>query len=358
MPDERVRLDFDDSVFTKTVSSTDTPTENQSVGLRIKYLSDVKAKPQQYLWDPYIPSDQLIGLYGPSHTAKSILALDWAARITTAAKWPDGTENSMGPRKVLMLAAGEDAIETVLKPRFVLGGGDPSRMAWIDSVGRFSEDGDIFADMAALDQDIPFIDEYVTRDGEFGMVIIDPVTNHLGSKRPNQEEEVRPVLMRLRAVAEKHKIPILMIGHFNKRDRGTAALDKILGCRAFSGVPRTIYMTGTDNKAEAEEKFSYVLAQERGRGAKAWKYRTRMVEGNVDGAAIKEVALSWEGETDATGQDVTDALSREEKRTARELADQLIAFLQANGGSAAREDCEKALEIHPKTGVSVQGKFA
>jgi AAA domain-containing protein len=61
------------------------------VGLRIKFLSDVVAKPQKYLWAPYIPSDQLIGLYGPSHTAKSIIALDWAARITTSAKWPDGS---------------------------------------------------------------------------------------------------------------------------------------------------------------------------------------------------------------------------------------------------------------------------
>jgi hypothetical protein len=128
MPDSGVPLEFDDSIFTKTV--TDSPTENQPesrVGLRIKYLSDVQAKQQTYLWEPYIPSDQLIGLYGPSHTAKSIIALDWAARITTAAQWPDGSQNTLGPRKVLMLAAGEDAIETVLKPRFVLAGGDPGR---------------------------------------------------------------------------------------------------------------------------------------------------------------------------------------------------------------------------------------
>src|SRR5215472_1887301 len=122
---------FDGTVFEKTAVADSAEEEDPRVGIRIRYLSEVKAKPQSYLWDPYIPSDQLIGLYGPSHTAKSVIALDWAARITTAEKWPDGSPSTMLPRKVLMLAAGEDAIETVLKPRFALAGGDHSRMGWI-----------------------------------------------------------------------------------------------------------------------------------------------------------------------------------------------------------------------------------
>jgi len=63
----------------------------------------------------------------------------------------------------------------------------------------------------------------------------------------------------------------------------------------------------------------------------------------VDGAKVKEVALSWEGQSDATGQDVVDALSREEKRTERDYADQLTAYLQANGGTAPQDECKKAL---------------
>jgi len=309
-------------------------------GLQIKFLSSVKAKPQGWLWEKYIPDNQLLGLYGPSHTAKSIIAIDWCARVTTAAKWPDGSQGIAKPRNVLMLAPGEDALDTVLKPRFVLAGGDPERLAYIPAVGRFDDKGDIFEDMASLDRDIPELDR-VLSSGDFGMALIDPITNHLGDKKTNLENEVRPVLMRLKALAEKHKLPIVMVGHLNKRERGTAALDKVLGCRAFVGVPRTIYMTGTDN--DTEERFCYELGQERGYGAKSWKYKTRMEETVVDGANVKEVALSWEGQSDATGQDVVDALSREEKRTTRELADQLVEYLRANGGTAPQEDCKKAL---------------
>jgi hypothetical protein len=178
-------------------------------------------------------------------------------------------------------------------------------------------------------------------NGDFGLVVIDPITNHLGTKKTNLENEVRPVLMRLKALAQKHKLPIIMVGHLNKRERDTAALDKVLGCRAFVGVPRTIYMTGTDN--DTEERFRYELAQERGYGAKSWNYKTRMEETVVDGANVKEVVLSWEGQSDATGQDVVDALSREEKRTERDYAEQLVQILQANGGTMPQEDCKKAL---------------
>jgi hypothetical protein len=124
-------------------------------GLQIKFLSSVKAQPQGWLWEMHIPNNQLLGLYGPSHTAKSIIAADWMARVTTAAKWPDGIPGIAQPRKVLMLAPGEDALDTVVKPRIVLAGGDPDRVAYIEAVGRFDDQGNIFEDMASLDRDIP-----------------------------------------------------------------------------------------------------------------------------------------------------------------------------------------------------------
>lgn len=40
---------------------------------------------------------------------------------------------------------------------------------------------------------------------------------------------------------------------------------------------------------------------------------------------------------------ITDALSRDEKRTCRDLSDQLTAFLRSVGGTAARGECEEAL---------------
>jgi hypothetical protein len=335
-------MKFDGTLITPSTTRPNGKTDEPRVGLRIKFLSEVVAKPQKYLWDPYIPSDQLIALYGPSHTAKSIIALDWAARITTGAMWPDKSPGT-APRKVLMLSAGEDATETVLKPRFVLAGGDPSRLHFVDVVKRFSSDGDIFEDMAALDQDIPEISAALEKDKNYAMVIVDPVTNHLGKKRTNVEEEVRPVLMKLRGIAEKHNVPVVIIGHLNKRPNGTAALERMLGCAAFSGVPRTIYLTGPDN--DTTERFRFVLAQERGLGSKAWKYKTQIAETVVDGSTVKQVLLSWEGNTDAVGQDVVDTLSREEKRTENDLADQLRAYLVANGGTASQEDCKRALDF-------------
>jgi AAA domain len=171
-------------------------------GIVVNTLASVKARSQEYLWEPYLPNDQLIALYGPSHTAKSIIALDWAARITSGANWPDGLPNRLGPRKVLMLSAGEDAQDTVLKPRFMLAAGDASRLIIVQSVRRLDENNKVVDDAAALDTDCTEVSKVLEHDPDIRMVIVDPITNHMGDTKTNFEEEVRPVLMKLANLAD------------------------------------------------------------------------------------------------------------------------------------------------------------
>jgi hypothetical protein len=310
-------------------------------GLVLSALSDVQARAQEYLWEGYIPNNQLIALYGPSHTAKSIIATDWGARITSGLPWPDGTANRQGPRKVLMLSAGEDALDTVLKPRFIIAGGDPSKAIIVESSRRINADGEVVDDMVALDRDYEAIAEVLDKDPSVGMIIIDPITNHLGSRKMNAEEEIRPMLMKLKQLAERFTVPVVVIGHFNRREKGTAALDRMMGARAFSGVARTIYLTGPDNNST--EKHHYVMVQERGLGAKAWNYKTELVESEVDGTCVNQVRLMWDSQTEATGQDVVDTVTGEEKSAEADAAEELRAYLERNGGTAAGEDCKKAL---------------
>lgn len=306
--------------------------------LKVITLADVKAKRQEWLWPGYIPKDQLIALFGPSHTAKSIIVMDLAARVTTGAGWPDNSLNALGARKVLMLSPGEDAAETVLKPRFALAGGDPANLLIIQGSMPVGEDVTVQDEMVALDRDISLIEEYVAANPDIAMIIIDPITNHLGNLKINLEEEIRPVLMRLKTkIAEPKHIPVITIGHFNRREKGTAALDRMLGARAFSGVARTIYFTGPDN--DSTEKHHFVMVQERGLGAKAWRYQTHLQSIVVDGEDCNQVKISWEGQADITGQDAVDALTVEEKSKSASAADDLVPYLRKCGGSAPKIDC-------------------
>lgn len=315
--------------------------------LKTVSLAEIHARQQPYLWRPYIPIDQLIALYGPSHSAKSIVVLDWAARITSGAPWPDGSPNVLGPQKVLFLAAGEDAADTVLKPRFALAGGNPDLLRIIAGSVPVLKPGEkpppIEQEMIALDSDLDRI-EAVLIEEKIAIAICDPVTNHIGSRKPNVEDEVRPVLMRIKRMAERLSVPFIIIGHLNRRERGTVPLDRMLGARSFSGVPRTIYITGPDN--DSPEKFHYVLSQERGLGAKAWCYETRLESISVDGADCEQVKLLWSGQTEVEGQDVVDPITSEEKSSNREAADELRAFLEREGGTAFKSECIENWKRH------------
>lgn len=305
--------------------------------LKVTSLSDIKAKQQEWLWIGYIPIDQLIALYGPSHTAKSIICIDCAARVTTGANWPDGSPNLLGSRKVLMLSAGEDALETVLKPRFALAGGDASKLRLIQGSIISGADSTIEDELLALDQDTDLLEAYLSEEPDIALIIIDPVTNHLGKSKLNLDEEIRPILMRLKSIAERHRIPIVIVGHFNRREKGTAAFDRMLGSRAFSAVPRTIFMTGADN--EVTEKHNFVMVQARGLGANAWKYRTEKQGIEVDGEACEQIKLLWGTQAEITGEDVVNPLTIEEKSKDQGAADELVAYLKQRGGSAPKADC-------------------
>lgn len=315
--------------------------------LKTVSLAEIHARQQPYLWRPYIPIDQLIALYGPSHSAKSIVALDWAARITSGAPWPDGSPNVLGPQKVLLLAAGEDAPDTVLKPRFALAGGNPDLLriiaGSIPAVKPGEKPPPIEEEVIALDSDLDRIEAVLLAE-KIAMTICDPVTNHLGNRKTNVEEEVRPVLMRIKRMAERLSVPFIIIGHLNRRDRGTVPLDRLLGARSFSGVPRTIYITGTDN--DSPEKFHYVLSQERGLGAKAWCYETQLQSISVDGADCEQVKLLWSGQSEVEGQEVVDPITSEEKSSNREAADELRAFLERSGGTAFKSECIENWKRH------------
>ena len=84
---------------------------------------DLKATRPPYLWPGILPHG-LVLLAGDPGVSKSLLSVDWAARITTGRPWPDNKPSKRG--SVVFLAAEDNATGTIL-PRFRAAGGDPAR---------------------------------------------------------------------------------------------------------------------------------------------------------------------------------------------------------------------------------------
>jgi len=283
--------------------------------------TDIKPEELIYLWPRYLPANKLVGIYGNSAEGKSPVAIDLIARVTSGAAWPDETRNELGPRSVLLMAS-EDGEEDVIIPRFLLAGGDTEKLHLIQGSKR-SDDVADSEDVLALDRDIQALRAKVAEIPDLSLIVIDPILNHLGAQDPKLEQQVRAnVLMPLTELG----VCVILIGHFNKSAPGTIAQNRVAHCKAFYGVPRFVYMVGPD--PAFADRFSHVMVQDRGCAAPALRYQTIAETLKHDGKEIPDVVrVRWLGSSTASGQDVVDPLSAEQKSVEVELADTLREFI-------------------------------
>ena len=78
------------------------------------------------------------------------------------------------------------------------------------------------------------------------LVIVDPITGFLGNAKQNDTGEMRMVLSRFTAVAERHNCAILGISHLCK-DSSKQAIHRTVGSIAFTGTARAIWLISQDS---------------------------------------------------------------------------------------------------------------
>src|ERR1700693_2570425 len=90
--------------------------------LETKTLDEVKSKRLEWLWPERIPSGKITLISGNADSGKTTLLCDLIARFTTGEAWPDGAENdaseeTLRPRRSVLLLNAEDDVEDTLLPR-------------------------------------------------------------------------------------------------------------------------------------------------------------------------------------------------------------------------------------------------
>src|SRR6516164_1475079 len=93
----------------------------------IVHADRVADEPVSWLWPNMIPLGKLVILDGDPDVGKSLIALDWCARLSTGRPFPDG-QPSPGPCNALVLSAEDKASDTIV-PRLRHLGADLSRIA-------------------------------------------------------------------------------------------------------------------------------------------------------------------------------------------------------------------------------------
>jgi AAA domain len=198
----------------------------------IERFSDIEPEEVDWLFEGYAARGMITGMSGEPDSAKSLISVDWAARYSTGRGWPEGAPALQKPGKVLIFATEDDAAATIL-PRFIAAGGDAKKLLRV----RLENDrGFYFDDPQHLD----VLRQVTEQHPDIGMVIIDPVLEHL---RVNKEQTTREAYSPLRVLIKQRHIALIQIVHTNKRsaDNVGSIGDKVGGVKALVGLPRFVY---------------------------------------------------------------------------------------------------------------------
>lgn len=177
-------------------------------------LNDVAEQRVQWLWPARLPRGKLVLFDGDPGLAKSLVALDLSARITTGRPFPDG--HGCPPGAVL-IANAEDGTSDTIRPRLRALGANLKRVHQLR--GR-RVNGVEFP--LVLPRDLERLRKAMQRTGAV-LLVIDPVMAFLDETIcSNNDQSVRQALAPLAKLAEETGCTILLIRHLNKTSGGKA----------------------------------------------------------------------------------------------------------------------------------------
>jgi len=153
----------------------------------------------------------------------------------------------------------------------------------------------------AFDTDLKILKKFLAEQPSVKLVIVDPVSSYLGRTKPNDEQEVRRVLVPLADLANETGVTFVLVAHFNKRS-DVSALHKILGAVAMTGVARSAWMFAADEDDEDGDR--YLMLQGKlnvGRKQKGLEYTIGSKQ-VLPAPAESTGVIMWGKETDITAE--------------------------------------------------------
>ncbi len=196
--------------------------------LSLVRMSDVQLQEVKWLWKPYIPFGKITIIQGNPGEGKTTFALRLAAACSSGVSWP-GMEIAE-PFNVIYQTA-EDGLGDTIKPRLIEAGADETRVL------------NIIEDTDPLSLSDKRIEDAIIKTGA-KLMILDPIQGYIGEKIDiNRANEIRSVLKKVAAVAERTGCAIVLVGHLNKA-QGSSSAYRGLGSIDFRAAARSVLLVG------------------------------------------------------------------------------------------------------------------
>jgi putative DNA primase/helicase len=302
-------------------------------------LADVNPERVDWLWRGRLPRRKLVTLDSDPALGKSTLAVDWAARISTGSPWPDGAGC---PRGDVLILSAEDGIADTIRPRLDAAGGDPARVHMLTEIRVIAEDGRPITRPPTL-ADVEQIEGAVCRHNAV-LVVVDVLMAYLpGKVDSHRDQDVRGVLHRLAALAERTGCCILLLRHLSKA-HGANAIYAGGGSIGIIGAARVGLVAGIDPDDDTGDRRILAVAKVN-IAAKASSLAYRLVPHD------DVTRVQWDGDSQHTADQLVSY--RLDGDPEREQADELVTFLRMllddNGGQIPARDAIKQLRAEGMT---------
>lgn len=223
--------------------------------LSLRWLNTYGIRKVEWLDKPFLQRSAFHLLAGRKGSCKGTYLCGLAARVTTGDLYGE-------PQRVLVITS-EDSVELDFKPRVIAAGGDDTLCAIVN--GNFR-----------LPMDLPWLKHEAERLRNVGLIVIDPIGNHLGGKDTNDEGLVREAIQDLNPLADELDCMVIGVRHLGK-DSSRGALASVLGSTAWVDVPRCVILMAADD--EDDRLYHYqVVAGNRGPRSSGRALRLELVD--------------------------------------------------------------------------------
>jgi hypothetical protein len=267
-------------------------------GIAWQRLSDVEMRSIVFVDRPLLQADAFHLVCGRKGMGKGTVLSEIASRVT---------RGELGSKRNVVWIGSEDSNSIDVRPRIEAAGGDPGRVLVIKS------------GWIQLPRDVDEISRAMAELGDVGMLVLDPVGNHIAGKNSNSETDIRDAIAPLNGIADERKAMVFGVRHLSEKECSQGVIAAILGSSAWVQVPRAVLAIVRDNE---DPQISHVQCVEGNRLPPGTPGRMVRIEGVLLPGLENEVTRAiWIGDS---SKDVETMLGTRGVETKTDRARELI----------------------------------
>lgn len=262
------------------------------VNLKIQNFCEVKAKPIDWLWKDKIALGKITLFAGEPGVGKSQLLLYIASILSNGSKF-HGESRPCEKAKTLLIS-GEDSTYDTIKPRLAALKADISQIDYVNGIESADAEGNKYYVTISLAEHLLDIEKEIVKN-QYKLIIIDPISMYLGDLDENKNKEIRDIMGRLTALAERNNLAIILNSHFTKpsgKTTNTNAIYRVMGSIGFAGAARIIYGIVKDPE-DVERRLFVPIKNNIAQDKIGLVYNIKSIDILLDGHNIETSVVNW-----------------------------------------------------------------